>query len=89
MHVACRQHLRDRQIQVGNPEIACSVVGLLRSLLQEVAVKYRSENLHMAGLALREKVSRSSEVEIALADGETRAGFTELFQNGKTLFGVS
>jgi len=43
----------------------------------------------MAGLALREKVSRSSEVEIALADGETRAGFTELFQNGKTLFGVS
>jgi transcription-repair coupling factor (superfamily II helicase) len=28
-------------------------------LLQKVAVKYRSENLHMAGLALREKVSRS------------------------------
>ena len=54
-----------------------------------MAVKYRSEDLHMAGLSLREEVSRSSEVEIALADGETRARFAELFQNGKTLSGVS
>ena len=43
----------------------------------------------MAGLSLREEVSRSSEVEIALLlMAETRARFAELFQNGKTLSGV-
>src|SRR5262245_48810395 len=53
-----------------------------------MAVEHRSENLHMAGLPLREEVSRSSEVEISLADGEARARSAELFQNGQTLFGL-
>ena len=57
LHVARWQHVREHQRSIG-----CPVVGLLRSPLQKVAVKDRSENLHMAGLPLGEEASRSSEV---------------------------
>jgi len=53
-------------------------VGLLRGQFQKMTVQHRSEHLHMAGLPLREEVSCSSEVEISLADGETRARSAEL-----------
>src|SRR5262249_18931487 len=86
LYVVRRQHIRERQIQIGHPEIGYPIVGLLRGKFQKVTVQYRSEDLHMAGLPLREEVSRSSEVEISLADGEACAWSAELLQNGQTLF---
>src|SRR6185437_9153291 len=88
LDVIGRQHIRDRQIQIGHPETGCSVAGLLRSQFQKMAIQHGPEDLYMARLLLREEISRSSEVEISLADGEARARPAELFENGQTLLGM-
>ena len=53
-----------------------------------MAVEHGPENLDVAGLLLRKKVSRASKIEIALADGKARAWPAELLQHGKPLFGL-
>ena len=47
LDVVCRQHIRDRKIQIGNPETGCPVAGLLSGQCQKMAIKYRAEDLYV------------------------------------------
>src|SRR4051812_8400229 len=88
LNVARRQQLRNRQVQVRNPELGHFGSIALQRQFQKMAVQGWAEHLHVAGLLLGEQIPSATKIQVARADRKSRTGPAQLLENREPLFGA-